>query len=102
MRLFWQSGPLASVLALFKVLLELPVALGYLLLFGLGTVVGMALITLMLSAPFVFTAINLPKFNWRLRVASGLVSFVFGVVLVYGIGFADGGLFTDTPSWEPH
>jgi high-affinity nickel-transport protein len=35
-------------------------------------------------------------------VASGLVSFSFGVVLIYGIGFAKGGLFTDTPIWEPH
>jgi high-affinity nickel-transport protein len=35
-------------------------------------------------------------------VASGLLSFVFGVVLVYGIGFAEGGLFTGTPTWEPH
>ncbi len=59
------------------------------------------LITLILSAPFAFTAVNLPKFNWRLRVASGLVSFVFGVVLIYGIGFAEGGLFTDAPTWEP-
>ena len=45
--------------------------------------------------------VDLPKFNWRLRVASGLVSFVFGVVLIYGIGFAEGGLFTDAPTWEP-
>jgi high-affinity nickel-transport protein len=35
-------------------------ALGYLLLFGLGTIVGMMLITLILSVPFTFTAINLP------------------------------------------
>ena len=48
------------------------------------------------------TAANLPKFNWRLRVASGLVSFGFGAVLIYGIGFAEGGLFTDAPIWEPH
>jgi hypothetical protein len=34
-------------------------------------------------------------------VASGLVSFVFGVVLIYGFGFADGGLFSDAPTWEP-
>jgi high-affinity nickel-transport protein len=34
-------------------------------------------------------------------VASGLVSFVFGVVLIYGIGFAEGGLFTDAPTWDP-
>jgi hypothetical protein len=76
-------------------------ALIYLLLFGLGTIVGMILITLILSAPFAFTAVSLPKFNWRLRVASGLVSCFFGMVLIYGIGFADGGLFTASPIWEP-
>jgi high-affinity nickel-transport protein len=34
-------------------------------------------------------------------VASGLLSFAFGTVLIYGIGFAEGGLFTDAPIWEP-
>jgi uncharacterized membrane protein HdeD (DUF308 family) len=62
----------------------------------------MMLITLILSVPFTFTAVNLPKFNWRLRVASGLVSFVFGLVLIYGIGFAEGGLFSEAPAWKPH
>ena len=95
------AGSAAVALMVLSVIRETAAALGYLLLFGLGTIVGMMLITLMLSAPFVFTAVNLPKFNWRLRVASGLVSFVFGVVLIYGIGFAEGGLFTDAPTWEP-
>jgi hypothetical protein len=40
------------------------------MLFGLGTIVGMMLITLILSAQFAFTAINLPEFNWPRRVAS--------------------------------
>jgi high-affinity nickel-transport protein len=84
-----------------SIIRERVAALGYLLLFGLGTIVGMMLITLILSAPFTFTAVHLPRFNWRLRVASGLVSFFFGVVLIYGIGFAGGGLFTDAPIWQP-
>jgi len=96
------AGSAAVALMVLSIIREPVAALGYLLLFGLGTIVGMMLITLILSAPFAFTAVNLPKFNWRLRVASGLVSFVFGVVLIYGIGFAEGGLFTDAPSWEPH
>jgi hypothetical protein len=96
------AGSAAVALMVLSIIREPAAALGYLLLFGLGTIVGMMLITLILSAPFAFTAINLPKFNWRLRVASGLVSFVFGVVLIYGIGFAEGGLFTDAPTWEPH
>ena len=95
------AGSAAVALMVLSIIREPFIALGYLLLFGLGTIVGMMLITLILSAPFTFTAINLPKFNWRLRVASGLVSFVFGVVLIYGIGFAEGGLFTDAPIWEP-
>jgi len=96
------AGSAAVALMVLSIIREPIAALGYLLLFGLGTIAGMMLITLILSAPFVFTAVNLPKFNWRLRVASGLVSFVFGLVLVYGIGFADGGLFTGAPTWEPH
>jgi high-affinity nickel-transport protein len=95
------AGSAAVALMVLSVIREPMAALGYLLLFGLGTIVGMMLITLILSAPFVFTAVNLPKFNWRLRVASGLVSFVFGLVLIYGIGFAEGGLFTDAPTWDP-
>ena len=96
------AGSAAVVLMILSIISEPAAALGYLLLFGLGTILGMMLITLILSAPFAFTAVNLPKFNWRLRVASGLVSFCFGVVLIYGIGFAEGGLFTDAPIWEPH
>jgi hypothetical protein len=95
------AGSAAVALMVLSIIREPFAALGYLLLFGLGTIVGMMLITLILAAPFAVTAVNLPKFNWRLRVASGLVSFVFGVVLIYGIGFAEGGLFTDAPTWEP-
>ncbi|WP_441243657.1 hypothetical protein [Tardiphaga sp. 768_D3_N2_1] len=96
------AGSAAIALMILSVIREPVAALGYLLLFGLGTVIGMMLITLILSAPFAFTAINLPKINWRLRVASGVLSFSFGVVLIYGIGFAEGGLFTDAPIWESH
>jgi hypothetical protein len=96
------AGSAAVALMILTIIHDPVAAVGYLLLFGLGTIGGMMLITLVLSAPFALTAVNLPKFNWRLRVASGLVSFVFGVVLVYGVGFAEGGLFTDAPSWQPH
>jgi len=95
------AGSAAVALMVLSIIREPLAAIGYLLLFGLGTVVGMMLITLILSAPFAFTAVNLPKFNWRLRVISGLISFVFGLVLVYDIGFAEGGLFTGAPTWEP-
>jgi high-affinity nickel-transport protein len=77
-------------------------AMAYLLLFGAGTIIGMMVITMALAAPFAFSRTRLPRFNWQLRVASGLISFGFGLLLVYQIGFAEGGLFTATPSWQPH
>jgi high-affinity nickel permease len=77
-------------------------AMAYLLLFGTGTIIGMMLITVALAAPFAFSWTSLPRFNWQLRVASGLISFGFGLLLIYEIGFADGGLFTATPTWQPH
>jgi high-affinity nickel-transport protein len=96
------AGSAAVALMVLAIIRDPAPAIGYLLLFGLGTIGGMMLITMALSAPFAFTSANLPKFNWRLRAASGLISFVFGVVLIYGVGFADGGLFTDAPIWVPH
>ena len=47
------------------------------------------------------TSFKLPRLNWQLRVASGLISFAFGLFIVYNLGFADGGLFTANPSWTP-
>ena len=92
----------AAVALLVLTLVRDPVwAIAYLLLFGAGTIGGMMVITLGLSAPFAFTSSNLPRFNLRLRAAAGLISFGFGLFLIYQIGFADGGLFTSAPNWQP-
>ena len=56
-------------------------AIAYLLLLGAGTVGGMMLITVALAAPFAFSWSRLPRFNWQLRVASGLISLGFGLLL---------------------
>jgi hypothetical protein len=95
------AGSAAIALLVVTIIREPMLAVAYLFLFGIGTIGGMMLITLLLVAPFAFTAVNLPRFNWQLGVASGLISFAFGLFLVYDIGFADGGLFSDNPSWQP-
>jgi high-affinity nickel-transport protein len=92
----------AAVALLVLTLVRDPVwAIAYLFLFGVGTIGGMMAITLGLSAPFAFTSSSLPRLNVRLRAAAGLISFAFGLFLIYEIGFADGGLFTNAPNWEP-
>jgi high-affinity nickel-transport protein len=65
----------------------------YLLTFGLGTIVGMTVITLSIAAPAVMAAAHMPSLQRSLRVASGAVSLVFGLYLAHKIGFRDG-LFT--------
>jgi ABC-type nickel/cobalt efflux system permease component RcnA len=95
------AGSAAVALLVLTVIRDPVRAMGYLLLFGVGTIGGMMLITLALSAPFALTSFKLRRLNWQLRVASGLISFAFGLFLIYDLGFAQGGLFTASPSWEP-
>ena len=96
------AGSAAVTLVVLTVVPEPAWAVAYLLLFGAGTVAGMMLVTVALAAPFALTSAKLPRLNFRLRVASGLLSFAFGLFLVYEIGFMEGGLFTANPAWAPH
>jgi ABC-type nickel/cobalt efflux system permease component RcnA len=73
----------------------------YLLVFGVGTIAGMMLITAALVLPFAFTGKQFSRLNSGLRVASGLISVGLGLFLVYEIGFVNG-LFTAHPQWTPH
>jgi High-affinity nickel-transport protein len=75
-------------------------AVVYLAVFGIGTIAGMMLITVAISIPFAYTARRLAGFNRSLGFASGLSSLVFGIFLIYKIGFVDG-LFTRYPHWIP-
>jgi high-affinity nickel-transport protein len=72
----------------------------YLLIFGLGTVAGMMLITAAISLPVVFAGKVSAHVGWGLRVSSGLISLGFGLFLVYQIGFA-GGFFSGHSQWTP-
>ena len=75
-------------------------ALAYLGVFGIGTIVGMLLITASIAAPSLFAAQRFAGLNATLRVASGVASIGFGLFLAHRIGFVDG-LFTSAPSWSP-
>jgi high-affinity nickel permease len=72
----------------------------YLLVFGVGTIAGMMLITAAIALPFSFAGYKFAWLNRGLITASGLVSLGFGLFVSYHIGFVDG-LFTGHPSWTP-
>jgi hypothetical protein len=75
-------------------------AIAYLLVFGVGTIAGMMLITMVIGAPFAYTGKRFTNLNRGLGVASGLVSVAFGLVITFQIGFV-AGLFTAHPHWTP-
>jgi high-affinity nickel permease len=73
----------------------------YLLIFGVGTIAGMILITMAISLPFSYAGTRFAWLNRGLIVGSGVLSLGFGLFLAYQIGFVDG-LFTSHPNWLPH
>lgn len=72
----------------------------YLLVFGLGTIVGMMLMTAVIVVPFTRTGHRFALLGGRLRIASGVISLAFGLFVAYRIGLVDG-LFTGNPQWTP-
>ncbi|MDP6550438.1 MAG: hypothetical protein QF659_10240 [Dehalococcoidia bacterium] len=64
--------------------------IAYLLLFGLGSVLSMGLMTILISLPFVFSSNRLPNLNRVIQFGTGTLSIVIGFGLMYKIGFIDG------------
>jgi hypothetical protein len=72
----------------------------YLLVFGIGTVAGMMLITAAIAVPFAFSETRFARLNQGLGLFSGVLSLAFGLFIVYQMGFVNG-LFARNPHWVP-
>jgi high-affinity nickel-transport protein len=75
-------------------------AIAYLLIFGVGTIAGMMLITMSIASAFTMMGKGRQKFSRRLALASGLLSLGFGLFVAYQICFVNG-LFTNHARWVP-
>jgi high-affinity nickel-transport protein len=75
-------------------------AIAYLLVFGVGTIAGMMVITMSLASALKVVGNRSQRISRRLAMASGLLSLAFGCLVVYQIGFVNG-LFTSNPLWTP-
>lgn len=94
------AGSAAAALLIVPLMADARWAAIYLLTFGIGTIVGMTVVTLTIAAPSLLAAAHLPNLQRSLRVASGAVSLIFGLYLAHRIGYTDG-LFTSEPRWTP-
>lgn len=72
----------------------------YLLIFGVGTMIGMMCMTATIAAPLAYAGDRFSEVSRYFGVASGVVSLSFGCLLVYQLGYL-GGLFTSHPEWTP-
>jgi high-affinity nickel-transport protein len=65
-------------------------AVGYILVFGLGTIAGMIAITALLSVPFAARVPMFFRFRRALALGTGLLSLGFGLYLAVHVSFVDG------------
>jgi len=93
------AGSAAVALLVLATIRDSRWAIAYLLVFGIGTIAGMMLITMSIASTFRLFGSSQVFFR-RLGLASGLLSLGFGLMLAYGICIRSGFL-TSAPQWMP-
>jgi sulfite exporter TauE/SafE len=95
------AGSAAVALLVLATIRETFAAFAYLLMFGIGTIAGMMAVTLLLAAPALYATSRVTRMRGGIRVAAGALSIIFGVLLA-GELIVGSGLFSATPTWDPH
>lgn len=95
------AGSAAIALLILSTIENPQVAILYLLIFGVGTIVGMIVITTLLGMPIIFAANKFVKAHQFVTTASGILSLAFGLYLAWEISTM-GQLFGANPQWDPH
>jgi ABC-type nickel/cobalt efflux system permease component RcnA len=95
------AGSAAVALLILASIRDTRWAIAYLLVFGIGTIAGMMLITLGIASTFRAVGNRFQSFSRQLALATGLLSVGFGLVIAYQICVVHG-LFTSNPQWTPH
>jgi high-affinity nickel-transport protein len=94
------AGSAAAALLVLPLFEDTRWAILYLGVFGLGTIAGMALVTISIAAPAAYAGARLTGLHRGIRIISGGTSLAFGAYLGYQVGFVQG-LFTSQPVWIP-
>ncbi len=94
------AGSAAVALLVLATITNVHWAIAYLLIFGVGTIAGMMLITMSLASAFRLVGKTRQTFSRRLALASGLLSLGFGLFVACRICFVDG-LFMAHARWIP-
>ncbi len=92
------AGSAAVALLVLATIRDARWAIAYLLVFGIGTIAGMMVITMSIASAFHLARGQ--NFLRRIALASGVLSLAFGIFVAYQICVVNG-LFTANPQWTP-
>lgn len=84
------AGSAGLMLAVLPTIESRPLAFIYIAVFGIGSIVGMMLMSLLVGLPFTLTALKLKNLNLILQSIAGLASIVLGFYIIYEKGFVKG------------
>jgi sulfite exporter TauE/SafE len=84
------AGSAALMLLILSTISSIPLGIAYILIFGLGSMIGMAIVGGMISLPFVLTSKKYTSFNTSIRYITGIFSIAFGAFILIKIGYLEG------------
>jgi len=84
------AGSAGLMLVMIPTIPSKSIGLLYIVIFGIGSIGGMMLMSFLVGLPFHFTALRFNRFNHLLQAVAGAVSIALGLWIVYEKGFSEG------------
>jgi sulfite exporter TauE/SafE len=84
------AGSAGLMLVMIPTIESRPLGLLYILVFGVGSIGGMMLMSFLVSLPFTLTASRFNRFNYILQSIAGLFSIGLGLFIIYEKGITEG------------
>jgi ABC-type nickel/cobalt efflux system permease component RcnA len=84
------AGSAALMLLILPTIESRPLALLYIIVFGIGSIGGMMMMSFLVALPFTLTALRFNRFNYLLQSIAGLISIGLGLYIIYEKGVVEG------------
>ena len=84
------AGSAALILLTLETVRSVPLGLAYIVLFGAGSIIGMALLSAIIAVPLRYSAATLTRVHNGLKALIGGATVALGAMLIYEIGIVDG------------
>lgn len=82
------AGSAALMLLVLTAVKSIFQGLLYILIFGIGSILGMLIVSGIISLPFLLTA-KFDKINNSVKILAGSISIVLGLTIMYEVGFVN-------------